>query len=55
MIDYSQVSFRKAYIKPSVDVVELKGWGIICTSPNAYNLGGAGVYDEEIIVDNGDY
>lgn len=46
------------YQKPTIEIVEIKYSGLICTSPNAnvaFYLGGGGVYDEGAIVDNGDY
>lgn len=46
------------YIKPAIEIVEIKYSGLICTSPGAnaaFFLGGGGVYDEGAIVDNGDY
>lgn len=49
---------QKVYIKPTMEIVEIKYSGLICTSQGAnatFFLGGGGVYDEGSIVDNGDY
>ena len=49
---------RKEYVRPTTDYIEVRYSGIICISPNpktSFYLGGAGVYDGEGIIDNGDY
>lgn len=47
---------KKQYRKPKVTIIHLEPLAIICTSSDAsFHLGGAGVYDGDVIIDNGDY